>query len=92
MLNDTIKALNDPIRRKILELLKNGPMTVGEILDNFNVTGATLTHHLHILRDADLVSSTKDGNKVIYEINTSVMEDVITWISGLMKGSGHNEK
>ncbi|MBK5253270.1 MAG: winged helix-turn-helix transcriptional regulator [Peptostreptococcaceae bacterium] len=84
MLQETIKALNDPVRRKILEILKTGPKNVGEILVQLDITGATLSHHLKILRDTGLLSDTKEGNHIIYEINTSVFEDVMSWITGLI--------
>lgn len=81
MLQEVIKALNDPVRRRILDLLKEKPLNAGEILSNLNISGATLSHHLKILKDADLVTRIKDGNFIIYEINTSVMEDVIKWLT-----------
>lgn len=91
MLQDTLKALNDPIRRRILELLKNQPLAVGDILSELDITGATLSHHLKILRNADLVTIEKEGNFNYYQINTSVMEDVLTWITGFTGGES-NEK
>jgi DNA-binding transcriptional ArsR family regulator len=88
MLQETIRALNDPVRRKILEILKTGPKNVGEILVQLEITGATLSHHLKILRDTGLLSDTKEGNHIIYEINTSVFEDVMSWITGLINSEG----
>ena len=85
MLQDTLKALSDPTRRKILELLKKGPLSAGEIGEHFEMTGATLSHHLSILKKAGLVDDNKKGTFVYYEINTSVMEDILTWITGLME-------
>ncbi len=87
MLQDTLKALSDPTRRKILELLKKGPLSAGEIGEYFEMTGATLSHHLSILKKAGLVDDSKKGTFVYYEINTSVMEDILTWISGFMGGN-----
>ena len=84
MLQDTLKALSDPTRRKILELLKKGPLSAGEIGEHFEMTGATLSHHLSILKKAGLVDDNKKGTFVYYEINTSVMEDILTWITGFM--------
>lgn len=84
MLQDTLKALSDPTRRKILELLKKGPLSAGEIGQQFDMTGATLSHHLSILKKAGLVDDNKKGTFVYYEINTSVMEDILSWISGFM--------
>ena len=85
MLQDTLKALSDPTRRKILELLKKGSLSAGEIGDHFDMTGATLSHHLSILKKAGLVDDSKKGTFVYYEINTSVMEDILTWIAGFME-------
>ena len=85
MLQDTLKALSDPTRRKILELLKKGPLSAGEIGEHFDMTGATLSHHLATLKKAGLVDINKKGTFVYYEINTSVMEDILTWVSGLLE-------
>ena len=90
MLQDTLKALSDPTRRKILELLKKGPMSAGEIGEHFDMTGATLSHHLSILKKAGLVDDSKKGTFIYYEINTSVMEDILTWVTGFM-GDRNNE-
>lgn len=87
MLQDTLKALSDPTRRKILELLKRGPLSAGEIGEHFEMTGATLSHHLSILKKAGLVDDSKKGTFIYYEINTSVMEDILTWVSGFMGGN-----
>ena len=87
---DTLKALSDPTRRKILELLKKKAMTAGEIAGNFNVSGRTISHHLSILKDADLVSDLKQGTFIYYNINTSVMEDVLYWLSSFMQGGEEN--
>ena len=84
MLQDTLKALSDPTRRKILEMLKKGQLSAGEIGEHFDMTGATLSHHLSILKKAGLVDDNKKGTFVYYEINTSVMEDILTWITGFM--------
>ena len=87
MLQDTLKALSDPTRRKILELLKKGPLSAGEIGEHFEMTGATLSHHLSILKKAGLVDDSKKGTFIYYEINTSVMEDLLTGVSGFMGGT-----
>jgi DNA-binding transcriptional ArsR family regulator len=84
LLQDTLKALSDPTRRKILELLKKGPLSAGEIGEHFEMTGATLSHHLSILKKAGLVDDSKKGTFVYYEINTSVMEDILAWVTGFM--------
>ena len=84
MLQNTIKALSDPTRRRILELLKKGPVSVGELGKEFDMTGATLSHHLSILKKAGLVHDEKKGTFVYYEINTSVMEDLLSWVVSFM--------
>ncbi len=85
MLQDTIKALSDPTRRKILEMLKKQSMAAGEIGKEFEMTGATLSHHLSILKKAGLVQDIKKGTYIYYEINTSVMEDLMSWIVSFME-------
>ena len=82
-LQNTIKALSDPIRREILEMLKSGRMAAGEISEKFPVSGAAISKHLSVLRDADLIRDTREGKFIYYELNTSVLEDVMLWISGL---------
>lgn len=77
--NDVFKALSDKTRRKILELLKEKDMTAGEIADYFNITKASISHHLNILKQADLVSDERKGQFIYYSLNTSVFEEVIGW-------------
>ncbi|WP_151737632.1 autorepressor SdpR family transcription factor [Paenibacillus tengchongensis] len=77
---ETFKALSDEYRREMLELLKNGRMTAGSIGERFAMTQATVSHHLSVLRDADLVRTERDGKYIYYELNTSVFEDVLKWI------------
>ena len=84
MLQETIKALADPTRRRILELLKKGPMPAGELGKEFDMTGATMSHHLSILKKAGLVQDNKKGTFIYYEINTSVMEDLLSWVVSFM--------
>ena len=88
---ETFKALSDPVRREILQLLKNGKMSAGEIGGHFDMTGATISYHLKILKKADLVWETKVKNFVYYELNTTVVEEVLLWLSDL-KGGNNNEK
>lgn len=85
-LQHTMKALSDPIRREILNLLKKGRMSAGEITEQFDVTGASISRHLSILKDADLIRDTREGKFIFYELNTSVLEEVLVWISQLTKG------
>ena len=82
-LQNTIKALSDPIRREILELLKKGRLSAGEISVKFPVSGAAISKHLSILREADLIRDAKEGRFIYYELNTSVLEEVMLWLSCL---------
>ena len=86
-MNALFKALNDATRREILELLKDKDMSAGEIAGNFNISKPSISHHLEILRRADLVTSEKKGQFVHYSINTTIMEDIIGWILTLKKGN-----
>jgi DNA-binding transcriptional ArsR family regulator len=79
-MNSIFKALNDETRREILELLKVKDLTAGEIADYFNISKPSISHHLDILKRADLISSEKKGQFVIYSLNTTIMEDVLKWI------------
>lgn len=90
-LQNTLKALADPIRRDILNMLQNGKMTAGEIAEKFDVTMAAVSRHLSVLKDADLIRDTRDGKYIIYEINTSVLEDVMLFITQL-KGEKNDDK
>lgn len=80
---NTLKALSDPIRREILEMLKAGRLAAGEIAEKFPVSGAAVSKHLSILKDADLIRDTKEGKFIYYELNTSVLEEVMLWLKGL---------
>ncbi len=82
-INDTLKAISDPIRRNILELLKNGKMSAGEIAEKFDLTNATVSYHLSQLKKAGLVNEEKQKNFIYYEINLSVVEDILMWIQQL---------
>lgn len=82
---ETFKALSDPTRRCILEILKPGRMTAGEIVNKFDVTGATISRHLSVLKDAGLVSDTKEGKYVYYELNTSVVEEAMKWLADIIE-------
>jgi ArsR family transcriptional regulator, arsenate/arsenite/antimonite-responsive transcriptional repressor len=84
-MNSIFKALNDATRREILDLLKEKDLSAGEIADVFHISKPSISHHLDILRQADLISSEKKGQFVIYSINTTVMEDVMQWILTLKK-------
>ena len=82
-LQQTMKALSDPIRREILNLLKAGRLSAGEIVNHFSVSGAAISKHLSILREADLIRDTREGKYIYYELNTSVLEEVLLWLSEL---------
>ena len=79
----TIKALSDPIRREILEMLRSGRLSAGDISSHFSISGAAISKHLSVLRDADLIRDTREGKFIFYELNTSVLEEVMLWISCL---------
>ncbi|MBQ8354786.1 MAG: winged helix-turn-helix transcriptional regulator [Oscillospiraceae bacterium] len=79
----TLKALSDPIRREILNLLKAGPMSAGDISARFDVTGAAVSRHLSVLKDADLIRDKRDGKFIFYELNASVLEEILLWITEL---------
>ena len=82
-MNETLKAISDPVRRDILRMLKNGKKSAGEIGEHFNLTGATVSYHLSKLKEADLIAEEKYKNFIYYELNASVFEEVIAWIYGL---------
>ena len=90
-LQQTMKALADPIRREILDMLKGGRLSAGEISDRFPVTAASISRHLSVLKDADLVRDTREGQHIYYELNTSVLEEMILWIATL-KGDKHDDQ
>ncbi len=80
---ESFKALSDPTRRRIIELLRNGKMSAGEISDHFQMTGASISHHLSILKNANLVTDDKQGKYIYYELNLSVVEEILTWLASL---------
>ena len=79
----TLKALSDPIRREILNLLKSGRMSAGEIAGHFSVTDASVSRHLSVLKEADLIRDTREGKFIFYDLNASVLEEVMLWIVDL---------
>ncbi len=88
-LQKTLKALADPIRRDILNILKKGPLSAGEIAAKFPVTDASISRHLSVLKDADLIRDDRKGKFIYYEINVSVLEETLLWITDL-KGENNN--
>ena len=85
----TLRALADPIRRDILNLLKNGRMSAGDIADRFPVTAASISRHLSVLKEADLIRDTREGKFIFYELNASVLEEIMLWITDLKGDSGN---
>lgn len=82
-IQNTLKALSDPIRREILNLLKSGRMAAGEIAGHFPVTDASISRHLSVLKEADLIRDTREGKFIYYDLNASVLEEVMLWIADL---------
>jgi len=89
-LQHTLKALADPIRREILNLLKKGKLSAGEITEHFSVTGASISRHLSVLKEADLIRDNREGKYIFYELNASVLEEIMLWISDLKGESGND--
>ena len=90
-LQHTLKALADPIRREILNLLKVGRLSAGEIAAHFPVTDASISRHLSVLKEADLIRDTREGKFIFYELNASVLEEILLWITDLNGGSDLDE-
>lgn len=82
-IQNTLKALSDPIRREILALLKSGRLSAGEISEKFPISGAAVSKHLSVLKEADLIRDTREGKYIYYELNASVLEEVMLWITTL---------
>ena len=89
-IQSTMRALADPIRREILNQLKSGRLSAGEIVERFEVTGASISRHLSVLKEADLIRDTRVGKFIYYELNASVLEEIMLWISDL-KGEKQDE-
>ena len=88
---ETFKALSDPTRRAILDLLKTGAQTAGEIGAHFDMTGATVSHHLSVLKDAGLVSAERRGKFICYELSVSVLDEIVGWLAALKGEDNHEE-
>lgn len=88
----TFKALMDPTRRKILELLKEGDLTAGEIANHFQMTKPSITHHLNLLKQAEIIQDHKKGQYVIYSLNTTVFQDLMYWVTRLMEQDDSHKK
>lgn len=89
-LQRTLKALADPTRREILNLLKGGRLSAGEIVEHFSVTAASISRHLSVLKEADLIRDQREGKYIYYELNASVLEEIMLWITDL-RGGVENE-
>ncbi|MBQ8409402.1 MAG: winged helix-turn-helix transcriptional regulator [Clostridia bacterium] len=90
-LQTTLRALSDPIRREILNLLKSGRMSAGDIVNHFDVTGASISRHLSVLKEADLIRDHREGKFIFYELNASVLEEIMLWIADLKGENKHDE-
>jgi DNA-binding transcriptional ArsR family regulator len=88
-LQKTMKALSDPIRREILNLLKNGRMAAGDIASRFDISDAAISRHLSVLKEANLIRDTREGKFIFYDLNASVLEELLLWVSDL-KGESDN--
>jgi len=86
-LQETMKALADPTRREILQMLREGSKSAGEISERFPVTAAAISRHLSVLKEADLIRDQRDGKFIIYTLNTSVLEDILLWVNDLKGGN-----
>ena len=89
-IQNTLKALSDPIRREILGMLKKGRLSAGEIVEKFPVSGAAVSRHLSVLKEADLIIDEREGKYIYYELNASVLEEIMLWITEL-KGDSDND-
>ena len=86
---EAFKALADPTRRRILELLRSGDLSAGELAEHFDMTKPSISHHLTTLKTAGLVTDERHGQNIIYSLNTTVMQDLIGWFMGFMDGDGN---
>lgn len=91
-MNNLFRALNDATRREILELLKDGDMTAGDIADKFDMSKPSISHHLDLLRQADLVASVKKGQFVLYSLNMTVMDEIMVWFMQFKPNAANAEK
>lgn len=91
-LQNTLRALSDPVRREILELLKAGKLSAGEIGAHFDITGAAISRHLAVLKEADLIRDARAGKYIYYELNASVLEEILLWVTQLKGATNDAEK
>ena len=90
-MQDTLRALADPTRREILNLLKKSRLSAGEFGDHFSISGAAVSRHLSVLKEADLIRDEREGKFIYYELNTTVLEEIMLWITELKGGNGHDQ-
>lgn len=91
-LQNTLRALADPIRREILNMLKGGRLSAGQISEHFQVTGASVSRHLSVLKEADLIRDTREGKFIYYDLNASVLEEIMLWITDLKGDNDHDQE
>ena len=91
-LQNTLRALSDPVRREILELLKDGRLSAGEIGSHFDITGAAISRHLAVLKEADLIRDARARKYIYYELNASVLEEILLWVTQLKGATNDAEK
>lgn len=89
-MQDTLQALADPTRREILNLLKQSRMSAGEISNHFSISGAAVSRHLSVLNEADLIRDEREGKYIYYELNATVLEEILLWISELKGEKDHD--
>ena len=89
-MQDTLQALADPTRREILNLLKQSRMSAGEISNHFSISGAAVSRHLSVLKEADLIRDAREGKYIYYELNATVLEEILLWISELKGEKDHD--
>ena len=89
-MQDTLQALADPTRREILNLLKQSRMSAGEISNHFSISGAAVSRHLSVLKEADLIRDEREGKYIYYELNATVLEEILLWISELKGEKDHD--
>jgi ArsR family transcriptional regulator, arsenate/arsenite/antimonite-responsive transcriptional repressor len=88
--NEAFKAIADPTRREILRLLRRGEMTAGKLAERFDMTKPTMSHHFAVLKEADLLTSRRDGQQIWYGLNTTVVQDLMSWAMDLMHSEGRS--
>ena len=91
-MQQTLRALADPTRREILNLLKKGRLSAGEIGDHFSVSAAAVSRHLSVLKEADLITDTREGKYIFYQLNASVLEEILLWLAELKGEESHDKK